>query len=433
VRTVFLSSRDRDDTGVTEKVAGEIGGWIRSIRRRPPTGPRHLRPRLLFTDAALSRRELLTAATVIRHEVIPAVDPELCVGSERCRLCVKSCSLGAVSLRGGSAVIDQRGCAGCGACVGACPVDAIRFPGGTKEEINACLEGMLAHGVGAAPPRIVAFTCARWAEALPPPYLECPLPCVGLLTPWAILRALSLGADGVAVITGDSPCRERHEQGGWERETRVAQRILEALGVRADRVVALDASTPRRLSEFVAALGRMSPIPWRGAGANGSPPLALGNLVSRMVRATNQGDHRPQVSPEVPFASIEVEPARCSLCGLCALCPTGALALREERDRSDLSFHYSACTGCGLCREICPEKAIRLTPMFGPARFLEGPRTLAGSCLVRCQDCGTPIAPAPMLDAIARRMASRRGAPGVVGEISRLCPDCRLAVPVGGA
>jgi hypothetical protein len=68
-----------------------------------------------------------------------------------------------------------------------------------------------------------------------------------------------------------------------------------------------------------------------------------------------------------------------------------------------------------------------------PARFLEGPRTLTGSCLVRCQDCGTPIAPAPMLDAIARRMASRRGAPGVVGEISRLCPDCRLAVPVGGA
>ena len=126
-----------------------------------------------------------------------------------------------------------------------------------------------------------------------------------------------------------------------------------------------------------------------------------------------------------------MDPAHCSLCGLCALCPGGAIERHEEADGSALTFRYARCTGCALCREICPEQAIRITPVLAPARLLEGPHTLVASRLVRCQSCGNPIAPAFMLEAVARRMAGRRGAPQVLPEISRFCPACRLSVPIG--
>jgi ferredoxin/coenzyme F420-reducing hydrogenase delta subunit len=289
---------------------------------------------------------------------------------------------------------------------------------------------MLSPGGAPAASRIVAFTCARAIEALPPPYLELPLPCVALVTPWAILRALSLGAAGIAVITGNSPCRDRHDPEGLEQEIRASGKILEALGVEADRIVGLDASAPPGLSEFETLLGRMSRVPWQGDGAL-APPLGLGSLVARMARAMPGAARPPVVAPELPFASVEVDPARCSLCGLCALCPGGAIERHEEADDSALTFRYAHCTGCTLCREICPEKAIRLTPVLAPARLREGPRTLVASRLVRCQSCGTPIAPAPMLEAVARRMAARGGAAQVLPEISRFCPACRLSVPIG--
>jgi len=430
VRTVFFSDGHGEDARAVDKAAREISGWVRAIKLRPPLGPPYLRPRLALMEAPLSRRELLTSARGIRQEVVPAVEPGRCVGWERCHLCVKTCSPGAIGARGDRAVIDQRRCTGCGACLGACPVDAIRFPGGTKEEIDVCLRELLSPGGAPAASRIVAFTCARAIEALPPPYLELPLPCVALVTPWAILRALSLGATGVAVITGNSPCRDRHDPEGLEREIRASGKILEALGVEANRIVGLDAPAPPGLLEFETLLGRMSRVPWQGDGAL-PPPLGLGSLVARMVRAMPEAAPRPALAPELPFASVEVDPAHCSLCGLCALCPGGAIERHEEADGSALTFQYARCTGCALCREICPEQAIRITPVLAPARLLAGPHTLVTSRLVRCQSCRSPIAPAFMLEAVARRMAGRRGAPQVLPEISRFCPACRLSVPIG--
>ena len=417
-----------DEAGTVGKAVREVLGWVRAVNVSPPFGPEHLRPRLI-REGAFTRRELWTSLGGLRYEVVPAVDPRVCAGARRCGLCVKACPLGAFRVEDGAVAIDTRACDGCGGCVAACPRDAIRFPGGTKPEINAWLEGMLAGAPGpaGAEATAVAFTCARSASALPPPILECPLPCVGAVSAWSILRALELGARAVAVIAGDSPCRERHDPPRWERLAASARLVLEGMGVEGERVAVLDLPAPRDLDRLAGLTGRLGPTPWRARASPGSAPPVLGRLVMRMSRAAPA--RIPREGPEAPFAFVQADPARCSLCGLCALCPAGAIGCREEGDQVTLTFEYRLCTGCGLCQEVCPEKAIRLRRVFDPARLDEGPRALAGSALVRCRDCGVPIAPSPMLEAIRRRLADRRASP--LEDLAR-CPACRLGAPLSG-
>lgn len=52
------------------------------------------------------------------------INQGFCIG---CGACEPECSIGAISIEGGKAVIDDKKCTDCGACRNAdiCPVDAI--------------------------------------------------------------------------------------------------------------------------------------------------------------------------------------------------------------------------------------------------------------------------------------------------------------------
>jgi indolepyruvate ferredoxin oxidoreductase alpha subunit len=65
---------------------------------------------------------------------------------------------------------------------------------------------------------------------------------------------------------------------------------------------------------------------------------------------------------ELPWERLEVDPERCIACHTClrlgcpAMAPTGELGPRERRHKVQISA--LACVGCGLCSQVCPEKAI---------------------------------------------------------------------------
>lgn len=421
VRVVFVDGDGAAEAAIDKSVS-EMAGWILAVRSDGRAGPGFPRPRLRLADGPVTRRQLLAWDTRSADLLVPVIHATRCAGGSRCGLCAERCPEGALAAQGDRVVLDAGRCTACAACIRACPVDAIQAPGGSKLEIDACLRGMLAAATTPAPARIVAFTCSRWSGLLPPPYLECQLPCVELVSAWAILRALHLGAHGVAVVIGDSPCADRHQEHACG-EVEIARTILGALGVEPGRVVRLDSARDASPSAFAAALEGLGPAASRDGSRTGQVPRPLGRLLAAMVRSASGTVAVPAATP---LGSVEVDPRRCSLCGVCALCPTGALVTFDEEDRAGLGFDHAACTACDLCRRACPENAIRVTRVLDTARLLGGPRDLVLGQVARCETCSSPIAPAPLLDVLARRIAARGGTTAVPAAVGRLCPACRL-------
>ena len=104
-----------------------------------------------------------------------------------------------------------------------------------------------------------------------------------------------------------------------------------------------------------------------------------------------------------PFGAVDVDAARCTLCMACAVaCPAGALTAGGDAPR--LTFVESRCHQCGLCRDSCPEQAMRLSPriLCDPA-LADTPVVLREVEPFRCVVCGVPFA----TQAIVNRMLDK--------------------------
>jgi ferredoxin len=106
-----------------------------------------------------------------------------------------------------------------------------------------------------------------------------------------------------------------------------------------------------------------------------------------------------------PFGAVAVDSAACTLCMACAVaCPSGALS--AGRDTPRLTFIESRCHQCGLCRDACPEDAIRLEPriLCDPAA-VDVPAVLREAEPFRCVVCGAPFATQVMVDRMQDKLA----------------------------
>lgn len=58
-----------------------------------------------------------------------------------------------------------------------------------------------------------------------------------------------------------------------------------------------------------------------------------------------------------------------------------------------------SCTGCGICRDVCPEEAIRQTRDMGLPEPVPGACTGCGSCVTQCPFDAILILPVSRQDA----------------------------------
>jgi ferredoxin len=70
--------------------------------------------------------------SVAAANYLATVDPHTCTG---CGTCVERCQVGAMSLRGETAVADHARCIGCGLCVTGCPAQAVSLKRKPEEQI----------------------------------------------------------------------------------------------------------------------------------------------------------------------------------------------------------------------------------------------------------------------------------------------------------
>jgi len=385
----------------------------------------------------VSRRDLLRSL-LPRDQVIPYIETTKCRG-ERCALCRESCAFEAILADERGVSIDSGACRGCGVCIGACPRGAILHPQFSLKQLNLELESALLSEGNAGQPKVVAMLCQSsgrstnnsegkvWERAGRLVPVE--MPCLSMASPWLILRAFDLGAQGLALVCDSRRCPFRFDTEGRRGTARFVQALFSHWGMGPERVGLLGEGDPgEELRSFQQAVAALAPIalPPSTIPALSENALSLAALIEDIGQRLGGAPAGTISAGTVPFGKLTLHAASCTGCGLCAAdCPTGALAFASSGPKEyRLFFSHGPCTGCGLCAGVCPEQCLEVERVLELDRLGSPPQIIGEGGLVSCQVCGAPMAPRAMVEKIRARMVATGG------NTSRLetCPDCKMGV-----
>lgn len=376
--------------------------------------PKHLKLTYVPGGSRPGWRELLFSPLSPRYEIVPAVEADACAAGRGCALCAPACPQQAIAVGRDAAAISRAKCTGCAACLSACPAGAIRHPLLDPERLEAELRALLPGRQAAPEPGIFLLVADGGPLPRRPERLRglC-LPSAGAVSAWLLLRAFTLGADGVAVLPCGPGCRHGCDQARWERTLSFARGVLDRVGVEAGRLLVVErAGVERRLEAFAGALATAGPSPLRSRA--GQEHVAAAHLAEVLEELAAAAPVPPAslAGEAVPFGMVSVRADRCTLCGACPeRCPTGALTLHEDEGSSRLLFTHARCAGCEVCVQVCPERAVEVERRLEFSK-LRAPLLLAEDRVARCPRCEVPVAPESLL---------RR-----VGRSGSLCPECRI-------
>jgi heterodisulfide reductase subunit A len=198
-------------------------------------GPKDVRDTVSDSLAAAAKTaSFLKEGEVKANPEKAFVDHMACDG---CGVCLEVCPTNAITLREEKEDIDPFLCNGCGGCIPECPTGAIEIRNSTKNQIVASLRGVL-QDKDEDEVRLVAFVdkgigytgvdfLGLDRNQYPPTIRVIPVPTTAIIGLEHILHALSLGADGVLIIEGDSIIDERFTR---ERITEFKD-AMEELGI----------------------------------------------------------------------------------------------------------------------------------------------------------------------------------------------------------
>ncbi|OPY92506.1 MAG: ferredoxin [Syntrophaceae bacterium PtaU1.Bin231] len=339
--------------------------------------------------------------------------------SRDCRLCLDLCPFAAIQSEGGALSIDPYRCEGCGACAVICPTGAVRpMQQPPAEELLKIVRGSLERHAGAyaSGPTVVIsdrddadrrdLPAAEEGERDIVLYRVDQIAGVGLET---LLGALACGAGRVVVVCG--PQNPPKIRSLLKSQMQMACAILRGLDMAEDTIRMISfppeedgpgARAPNRAAAD--ARSAVPPLP-AGAAPPGADKRTMVRLAVRRLQERSGADRTEIPLPEgSPFGAVAVS-AGCTLCMACAsACPAGALSAAGDAPR--LLFRESLCHQCGLCREACPEKSIRLVPriLLNPDAA-EAPAVLCRTEPTRCVECGLIFGSQAMVERMQEKLA----------------------------
>jgi ferredoxin len=410
VETVVL--KEGAGPGAIERAKILLAAAVARAQAFPGSGPQNLKPAL----AQEIDRGALLRLSFLEYHAVPSLREDLCVAESGCRICIGACPRGALQWSRGRILYDKGACEPCGLCVTACPRGAIVNPAITPAQVEAQVRTLLDPSVGAIRPRGIYFTCQRGRE---PPgkihegWFPVSVPCIGMVTTAWLLAPLAMGAAAVAVLPCSEACPHRQDQ-VTEGRISYCRSLLSLLGASATLVRTSLDQPPEGPA-------------WRLNVLDPFGPGAMPRLLLALAEALGAPEDTSLEHPSSPLGVLDVNEGVCTGCGRCALaCPTGALAWEEGGDGFSLSFDGSLCVACGACLPVCPEKergALRLTPRTDLALLSRGRRTVFTGRGARCEGCGAPVAPLPMLERLEEVLGPDYS--HLFPLLRRYCPQCR--------
>ncbi|MDY6965753.1 MAG: 4Fe-4S binding protein [Halobacteriota archaeon] len=376
------------------------------------------------------------------------VDLELCAsgdsGYSGCNLCL-ACPYDAVSLKDGHVSFNEVACNGCGFCTSICPLTLPKLREYPQELLYSQMDDLLDADLR---PKVILFT--SYDEGLMmldfigrrkvqyPPVLPIFVPSIGFVSEAHILKAFDLGADGVVLLG-----QKNENIGDTVVNTVVSfsETVLENFGL-GGRILSLEFEDAEKFAGDVREFyERLKPSPIRrdstkdkndlelnlGLYRYGKRDVILDAVRSISLKTGLSPDTTVKIDEKIPFRDVFIDES-CTICDACkGICKTEAL--RKDMDR--INFAYGYCIACGLCEEICPEDAIKLSSVLDFAKLLdlEGEsESLVESEMVECKKCGRPYITRSALDRMSDIIGETGGGEfSVEGHLDLLgyCEDCR--------
>ncbi len=305
-----------------------------------------------------------------------------------CTRCTDVCPTGAIHWSEGLQ-IDWEACTGCGICATVCPSAALEARAPTQEEVLVQIQRVTRDQDW------VALACQRAQEGLGGRAPCLTVSCLGRLDESLLVSAVADGAKSIWLV--DGACESCPQAVGRAVAGAAAARsnaLLEAFGLPAAVVLRHDFPAVQPVDGDV--LGSQLDVSRRGLfKALARETARVGEITAETARKSEGRQEAPaRTRGELPralparrllllaalkrlgspvvstfaddkdglFGHVSLGDA-CTACQMCGFfCPTGALSKVEEDGRAALAFRVSACTNCGLCRDICYRDAVLLTP-----------------------------------------------------------------------
>jgi len=248
----------------------------------------HQRDREAATEKAEDMMDMAIAK--VRHHVpddrgnISVVNKKRCTG---CGVCEAVCNVNAITLSPDKdyegkrrANVNPKACVGCGACVSACPTAAMDQIYFSNKQILAQIEKALARKDEAGSgPHVLVFSC-NWCSYssadqaglkrldIEPNFRTIRTMCSARVDPEWILKALSMGADGILVLSG-KPGRCHYDVGNIRTRKRMTllKMVLQQYGFDEDRfqIKFVDSDQPEvyaeTINEYITAIKELGPNP----------------------------------------------------------------------------------------------------------------------------------------------------------------------------
>lgn len=446
------SSFDLSKDTNTRLAGSLLEGLLEKVKRYPGATPENLRPYWISRGEKISRRRLFSFPKV-RYNLIPSVEKQRCLAWKGCYFCSAVCPVNALVKENDRIAIDKDLCSGCGACVAPCPVSCIVYPGFTLLELEAQLEALLSavynsmstlsdKAMGRLSPlpecdRLIAFICPPAHEvfqeflkknsSLAPHIIPVYIPCLAVVSPYLIIKTLSLGAASVILLSCEAGCQKGMKPEKIESNIQIAQALVEALGIKEKIVHHFAYDNVNHLAgelEYIVKKPGVLKISLPGT-LNHETGGKLGYMLAALGAGLGKQGKYELTGFKVPLGKVKIDPDKCTLCELCSShCPTAALRLEESEGFTRIRFSYQDCVACNLCIKVCPERkkgAIKVErELDWDALNNHAQDVLVESKQIYCSSCGAAIGNSLMIDKIKKKLG-----PGVATAFD-LCSHCRF-------
>jgi ferredoxin len=449
---------DSKTNGGTQNRFSLVADQLVVLTKAPPSGVKrrtgiHL---LSSTESKILEETAMQVRELVGHFHKPVhltYDQDICAGGDKgmetCGHCISYCPYDAISRQTENRLriqVDHLTCEGCGACVSACPTSALQFTEPSPQEIYARMAALLESSKekqGNVEPPVIVFHCEEMgrkvletAGEIPLPYssgvLPVEVPCLRYVSESNMLAAFSLGAAGVGLL-GCENCPNGERELLYQKYdfTKLVLHNFE-LGQERVRIVTveegMEADAIGSVNEFVSQLSDAPLAPsWSTPRQTGNREI-MAEVLESFLEQTGKEPGTMKLSPDLPFALVEVEESGCTLCRSCAnVCPTNAF--KFEEDGNSLHFKHINCVGCGLCEQVCPENVITLRrELFLEKQALDYVM-VAEDEMIACAKCGKPYINKRALEAVESKLfeveSLRTTFSGNRKNILKMCPDCR--------